>query len=217
MYLKMRMRRKKHREERYENCIDLAVKSFDEIENLKEIFGNDNPVHIEIGCGKGRFMLNLAERNPDINYIAIEKCTDVIIMAMEKIKESGLTNVRFYAGDVDILKEKNFDGQAERIYVNFCDPWKKSGQAKRRLTHGNYLALYEKLLKKNGELFFKTDNRKLFEFSLNSFAAFPLRMQNITLDLHNSGYEGNIMTEYEENFSSQGFPIYRCECIFNID
>ena len=217
MYLKMRMRRKKHREERYENCIDLAVKSFDEIENLKEIFGNDNPVHIEIGCGKGRFMLNLAERNPDINYIAIEKCTDVIIMAMEKIKESGLTNVRFYAGDVDILKEKNFDGQAERIYVNFCDPWKKSGQAKRRLTHGNYLALYEKLLKKNGELFFKTDNRKLFEFSLNSFAAFPLKMQNITLDLHNSGYEGNIMTEYEENFSSQGFPIYRCECIFNID
>ncbi len=213
----MRMRRKKHREERYENCIDLAVKSFDEIENLKEIFGNDNPVHIEIGCGKGRFMLNLAERNPDINYIAIEKCTDVIIMAMEKIKESGLTNVRFYAGDVDILKEKNFDGQAERIYVNFCDPWKKSGQAKRRLTHGNYLALYEKLLKKNGELFFKTDNRKLFEFSLNSFAAFPLKMQNITLDLHNSGYEGNIMTEYEENFSSQGFPIYRCECIFNID
>ena len=217
MYLKMRMRRKKHREERYENCIDLAVKSFDEIENLKEIFGNDNPVHIEIGCGKGRFMLNLAERNPDINYIAIEKCTDVIIMAMEKIKESGLANVRFYAGDVDILKEKNFDGQAERIYVNFCDPWKKSGQAKRRLTHGNYLALYEKLLKKNGELFFKTDNRKLFEFSLNSFAAFPLKMQNITLDLHNSGYEGNIMTEYEENFSSQGFPIYRCECIFNID
>ena len=213
----MRMRRKKHREERYENCIDLAVKSFDEIENLKEIFGNDNPVHIEIGCGKGRFMLNLAERNPDINYIAIEKCTDVIIMAMEKIKESGLANVRFYAGDVDILKEKNFDGQAERIYVNFCDPWKKSGQAKRRLTHGNYLALYEKLLKKNGELFFKTDNRKLFEFSLNSFAAFPLKMQNITLDLHNSGYEGNIMTEYEENFSSQGFPIYRCECIFNID
>ncbi len=213
----MRMRRKKHREERYENCIDLAVKSFDEIENLKEIFGNDNPVHIEIGCGKGRFMLNLAERNSDINYIAIEKCTDVIIMAMEKIKEAGLTNVRFYAGDVDILKEKNFDGQVERIYVNFCDPWKKSGQAKRRLTHGNYLALYEKLLKKNGELYFKTDNRKLFEFSLNSFAAFPLKMQNITLDLHNSGYEGNIMTEYEENFSSQGFPIYRCECIFNID
>ena len=213
----MRMRRKKHREERYEKCIDLAVESFDGIDNLKDIFGNGNPVHMEIGCGKGRFMLNLASLNPDINYIAIEKSMDVIIMAMEKIDKAGLTNVRFYAGDVDILKEKAFDSQVERIYVNFCDPWKKSGQAKRRLTHGNYLALYEKLLCKNGELFFKTDNRKLFEFSLNSFAAFPLRMQNITLDLHNSGYEGNIMTEYEENFSSQGFPIYRCECIFNID
>ncbi|MBE7021420.1 MAG: tRNA (guanosine(46)-N7)-methyltransferase TrmB [Ruminococcaceae bacterium] len=213
----MRMRRKKHREERYEKCIGLAVESFDGIDNLKDIFGNGNPVHMEIGCGKGRFMLNLASLNPDINYIAIEKSMDVIIMAMEKIDKAGLTNVRFYAGDVDILKEKAFDSQVERIYVNFCDPWKKSGQAKRRLTHGNYLALYEKLLCKNGELFFKTDNRKLFEFSLNSFAAFPLRMQNITLDLHNSGYEGNIMTEYEENFSSQGFPIYRCECIFNID
>ena len=213
----MRMRRKKHREERYEKCIGLAVESFDGIDNLKDIFGNGNPVHMEIGCGKGRFMLNLASLNPDINYIAIEKSMDVIIMAMEKIDKAGLTNVRFYAGDVDILKEKAFDSQVERIYVNFCDPWKKSGQAKRRLTHGNYLVLYEKLLCKNGELFFKTDNRKLFEFSLNSFAAFPLRMQNITLDLHNSGYEGNIMTEYEENFSSQGFPIYRCECIFNID
>ncbi len=212
----MRMRRKKHREERYESCIGLAIESFDEIENLKEIFGNENPVQMEIGCGKGRFMRELAALNPDINYIAIEKSMDVIIMAMEKIKEAGLENVRFYAGDADILKEKNFNGQVDRIYINFCDPWKKSGQAKRRLTHGNYLALYEKLLKKNGELYFKTDNRKLFEFSLNSFAAFPLRMQNITLDLHNSSYEGNIMTEYEENFSSQGFPIYRCECIFNL-
>ena len=212
----MRMRRKKHREERYENCIGIAIESFDNIKSLKDIFDNDNPIHMEIGCGKGRFMLKLATLNPDINYIAIEKSLDVIIMAMEKVKEAGLTNVKFYAGDVDVLRDKDFIGEVERIYVNFCDPWKKSGQAKRRLTHGNYLSLYEKLLVKNGELFFKTDNRKLFEFSLNSFAAFPLRMQNITLDLHNSGYEGNIMTEYEENFSSQGFPIFRCECIFNL-
>lgn len=213
----MRMRRKKHREERYENCIGLAVESFDNFKSLKDIFNNDNPIHMEIGCGKGRFITRLASLNPDINYIAIEKSLDVIIMAMEKVKEAGLANVKFYAGDVDILREKDYKGEAERIYVNFCDPWKKSGQAKRRLTHGNYLSLYEKLLVKNGELFFKTDNRKLFEFSLNSFAAFPLRMQNITLDLHNSNYEGNIMTEYEENFSSQGMPIYRCECIFNLE
>ena len=213
----MRMRRKKHREERYESCIDLAIESFDEVKSLKSFFDNDNPMHLEIGCGKGRFITTLAAQNPDVNYIAIEKSLDVIIMAMEKVKEAGLSNVKFYAGDVDILRDKNFSGEVERIYVNFCDPWKKSGQAKRRLTHGNYLSLYEKLLKREGELFFKTDNRKLFEFSLNSFAAFPLRMQNITLDLHNSNYEGNIMTEYEENFSSQGFPIYRCECIFNLE
>ena len=213
----MRMRRKKHREERYEECLSLAVTDFNEFKSLKEIFGNDNPIHMEIGCGKGRFILNLAAKNPEINYIAIEKSMDVIIMAMEKVKAAGLANVRFYAGAVDVLKELDFSSQVERIYVNFCDPWKKSGQAKRRLTHGNYLSLYEKLLMKNGELYFKTDNRKLFEFSLNSFAAFPLKMQNITLDLHNSGYEGNIMTEYEENFSSKGFPIYRCECVFNLD
>ena len=136
---------------------------------------------------------------------------DVVVT---KIKNEGIENVRFFAGDVDVLRDKDFKGEVERIYIHFCDPWKKSNQAKRRLTHKNYLSLYEKLLKKGGEVFFKTDNRKLFEFSLNSFADYNLKMRNITLDLHNSSYEGNIMTEYEENFSSKGFPIYRCELIF---
>ncbi|MBE7014586.1 MAG: tRNA (guanosine(46)-N7)-methyltransferase TrmB [Ruminococcaceae bacterium] len=210
----MRMRRKKHREERFENCSFLAIENFDNIKNFKDIFGNDNPVHLEIGCGKGRFITGLSKLNPEVNYIAIEKSMDVIIMAMEKIKNEGIENVRFFAGDVDVLRDKDFKGEVERIYINFCDPWKKSNQAKRRLTHKNYLSLYEKLLKKGGEVFFKTDNRKLFEFSLNSFADYNLKMRNITLDLHNSSYEGNIMTEYEENFSSKGFPIYRCELIF---
>lgn len=210
----MRMRRKKHREERFENCSFLAIENFDNIKNLKDIFGNDNPIHLEIGCGKGRFITNLSKLNPEVNYIAIEKSIDVIIMAMEKIKAEGIENVRFFAGDVDNLRDKDFCGEVERIYINFCDPWKKSNQAKRRLTHKNYLSLYEKLLKKGGEVFFKTDNRKLFEFSLNSFADYNLKMRNITLDLHNSSFEGNIMTEYEENFSSKGFPIYRCELIF---
>ena len=116
----MRMRRKKHREERYENCIDIAIESFDNLDKLSDIFRNDNPIHMEIGCGKGRFMLKLASQNPDINYIAIEKSMDVIIMAMEKIKEAGITNVRFYAGDVDVLRDKNYIGEVERIYVNFC-------------------------------------------------------------------------------------------------
>ena len=210
----MRMRRKKHREERYENCSYLAIESFDNVKNLKDIFENDNPIHLEIGCGKGRFIKDLSKLNPDINYIAIEKSMDVIIMAMEKIKNEGIENVRFFAGDVNNLRDGDFDNEVERIYINFCDPWKKSNQAKRRLTHKNYLSLYEKLLKEGGEVFFKTDNRKLFEFSLNSFADYNVKMRNITLDLHNSAYEGNIMTEYEENFSKKGFPIYRCELIF---
>ena len=210
----MRMRRKKHREDRFNNCIELVIENLADYKKFADIFGNENPVHLEIGCGKGKFITELATLNPDINYIAIEKCIDVIIMAMEKVKQAGLTNVKFISGDADILRELDFENQTNRIYVNFCDPWKKSNQAKRRLTHRNYLSLYEKLLVKDGELFFKTDNRKLFEFSLNSFADYGLKMRNITLDLHNSGYEGNIMTEYETNFSSQGMPIYRCECIF---
>lgn len=210
----MRMRRKKHRDERFENCIDLAVTDLGSIKHLKDIFGNDNPIHMEIGCGKGKFIKELSALNPGINYIAVEKSMDVIIMAMEKIQATGNTNVKFISGDVDMFREFDFNGEVERIYINFCDPWKKSNQAKRRLTHKNYLSLYEKLLKKGGEVFFKTDNRKLFEFSLNSFADYNLKMQNITLDLHNSRYEGNIMTEYETNFSEQGMPIYRCELIF---
>lgn len=210
----MRMRRKKHRDERFNNCVEYVITDFNNFEKLSDIFENDNKIHMEIGCGKGKFISELSTLNPDINYIAVEKCMDVLIMAMEKIKEQNIPNVRFVLGDADLFKSLPFHNEIERIYVNFCDPWKKSGQQKRRLTHRNYLDLYKQLLIENGELHFKTDNRKLFEFSLNSFADYNLKMKNITLDLHNSRFEGNIMTEYETNFSSQGMPIYRCECVF---
>ena len=173
-----------------------------------------NPLHIEIGCGKGKFITELAAKNPDINYIAFEKNLDVLVLASEKIKNAGLNNVRFVAGDACILEQMNINNEIDRIYINFCDPWKKKRQAKRRLTHENFLKLYEKLLKPGGEVHFKTDNTKLFEFSLNSFSAYGLTMKNITLDLHNSEFEGNIMTEYETLFSQKGQPIYRCEIIF---
>ncbi len=179
---------------------------------IKKVFGNENPIHIEIGCGKGGFITELACTNPDVNYIAVEKNGDVLVLAMEKAMAKGLKNVRFIFGDATHLEDIVAPGEINRIYINFCDPWHKSGYAKRRLTHRNYLAIYKKLLEPTGgEVFFKTDNRKLFEFSLNECADTGLKMRNITLDLHNSGYEGNIMTEYEKLFSEQGMPIYRLE------
>ena len=212
----MRMRRKKHREDRLGACSDIFISDINTLSgDIGKIFGNNNPLHIEIGCGKGKFMRELSERNPQINYIAIEKNLDVLVLAAEKIKDADIKNVRFIAGDANILSEIDLKNKAERIYINFCDPWKKSRQAKRRLTHENFLNIYKEILVPNGEVHFKTDNTKLFEFSLNSFSAYGLMMKNITLDLHASSFEGNIMTEYETLFSEKGQPIYRCEVVFN--
>lgn len=211
----MRMRKKKHRDDRLAACADLFIPDILIYKNdLKAIFGNDKHVHIEIGCGKGKFITELAAINPDVNFIAIERNRDVLVLASEKVKNAELTNVRFVAGDCGILNSIEALHTVDRIYVNFCDPWKKSRQAKRRLTHSNYLTMYEKLLTEGGELHFKTDNTMLFEFSLNSFSEFGVRMKNITLDLHNSKFEGNVMTEYETLFSQKGQPIYRCEVVF---
>ena len=132
----------------------------------------------------------------------------------EKVKQAGITNVKFVAGDANVLAEFDTKTKCEVIYINFCDPWPKNGYRKRRLTHSNYLSLWEKLLCENGEIHFKTDNRGLFEFSLNSFSDYGMRLKNITLDLHSSSFEGNVMTEYETLFSEKGNPIYRTEAIF---
>jgi len=212
----MRMRRKKHREERIENCSELLINDFANYAgDLKEIFENDNPIRIEIGCGKGKFITETAALNPDINLIAVEKCLDVLVLALEKVKAAGLKNVKFAAGDASLLSQIDSKTRCEIIYINFCDPWMRSGYAKRRLTHANFLSIYKKLLRPGGAVHFKTDNQRLFEFSLNSFSDFGLRLKNITFDLHNSNFEGNVMTEYETNFTNLGQPIYRCEAIFN--
>ena len=212
----MRMRRKKHREERMENCSDLMVKDILEYKtDIKSVFNEDKPLHIEIGCGKGGFISETARRNPDINYIAFEKNLDVLVLAMEKATELGLENVRFVPGNADALGEMVTVSKVQRIYINFCDPWPKAGHKKRRLTHENYLSIYKGLIEQGGAIHFKTDNRGLFEFSLNSFADFGLKLKNITLDLHASDFEGNVMTEYEKLFSEKGQPIYRCEAIFD--
>lgn len=184
----------------------------------KEVFGNDNPIHIEIGCGKGQFLSKMSELNPDINYIGIEKESSVIVAALKKsrVAENG-NNIRFFVLDVAEILDVFEVGEVERIYTNFADPWhRKKKWAKRRLTHKNFLNLYEQLFGENGgEVFMKTDNKVLFEFSLNEIADKGWRLHNISLDLHNSNYEGNVMTEYEEKFSSQGMPIYRLEGYYN--
>ena len=210
----MRMRRKKHREERIENCSDIIIKDiFDYKNNLKDAFPNDLPLHMEIGCGKGGFISTVAELNPDINYIAFEKNLDVLVLAMEKVREKGLKNVRFVAGDIEALEKVEEQKTIERLYINFCDPWHKWRHRKRRLTYERYLAMYKRVMEDSGEIHFKTDNAQLFEFSLNSFADFGMKLKNITLDLHKSGFEGNVMTEYEKLFSEMGQPIYRCEAL----
>lgn len=179
----------------------------------KEIFGNDNPIHIEIGTGKGQFLTTMSLLNPNINYIAIERQTNVIVSALKKGREKGVgENIVFFVADVKELFNYFEPEEIDRIYINFCDPWpNKKKWAKRRLTHKNFLNLYEALFTNGGEVFFKTDNRLLFEFSLNEFADKGWRLHNISLDLHNSDFEGNVKTEYEEKFSGIGMPIYRLE------
>lgn len=182
----------------------------------REFFGSDNPIHIEIGCGKGQFISKLSIENSNINYIAVEKQKLVIVTALRKARlmEAG-DNLRFICADVSTLNEYFEEGEIERIYINFCDPWPRKKWAKRRLTHKNFLSVYERLFPEGGEINFKTDNRGLFEFSLNEIEARKeWRMENISLDLHNSEFEGNIMTEYEEKFSSKGMPIYRLEAYY---
>ena len=210
----MRMRKKANREARLEKCAPILVGDPTLNKgNWQKAFGNGNPVQLEIGCGKGGFISQLAAKNSEINYIAIEKCTDVIIMAMEKIMNLGLKNVLFINGDAGLLPDILEKGEITRIYINFCDPWPKSHHKKRRLTHRNFLDIYKSVLEDGGEVHFKTDNRKLFEFSLNEFADCGIKMKNISLDLHASNFEDNIVTEYEKNFSEKGFPIFRCELI----
>lgn len=211
----MRMRKKKHREERLNECANYFIEDFSLIkDDIKNVFDNDNPIYLEIGCGKGRFITETARLNPDINFIAAEKNLDVLVLAAEKVKNAELKNVKFIAIDANIFETFSTKTKFDRIYINFCDPWKKKRQAKRRLTHQRFLNIYKNILVKNGEIHFKTDNVDLFEFSLNSFSDFGLRLKNISLNLHKSDFEGNVMTEYEELFSKKGQPIYRCEVIF---
>lgn len=176
----------------------------------KEVFGNDNPLHIEIGMGKGKFICQLAVENPNINYLGIEKYSSVLIRGIEKRKDLELSNLFFLCLDAETVNNVFDKGEVERIYLNFSDPWPKDRHARRRLTSKEFLSRYKGFLKEEGEIIFKTDNRLLFDFSLEEAESAGWALVNHTYDLHNSEYvTGNVMTEYEEKFSGLGNPIHR--------
>lgn len=200
--------------------IKLAENERDFIANPKEfkgrwheVFKNNNPIHLEIGMGKGQFLTKLAELNPDINYIGIEKFTSVLLRASEKLQMLDLPNVKIINFDAEALTDLFANFEVSRIYLNFSDPWPKNAHAKRRLTSYRFIPLYKEVLSLDGEIHFKTDNRLLFEYSLESFNNNGLELHNISLDLHNSSFKDNVLTEYEEKFSKFG-PIYRLEAKF---
>ncbi|MDD5901604.1 MAG: tRNA (guanosine(46)-N7)-methyltransferase TrmB [Lachnospiraceae bacterium] len=179
--------------------------------NWNAYFGGEAPLHVEIGMGKGRFITTLAELNPDIHYIGVEKYASVLIRAVEKKKgRDDLNNLTFLSVDAAELPEVFAAGEVDRIYLNFSDPWPKERHARRRLTSREFLARYEQFLKPEGEIWFKTDNRGLFDFSVEEAKEAGWQLLEVTYDLHHSPYaEGNVMTEYEEKFSSLGNPIHR--------
>ncbi|MGN0385688.1 MAG: tRNA (guanosine(46)-N7)-methyltransferase TrmB [Lachnospiraceae bacterium] len=174
-----------------------------------EIFGNAHPIRIEIGMGKGKFLHTLAKNNPDINYIGIEKYSSVLLRAIQKMEEDELPNLRFIRMDAEDIEEVFGEGEVDRIYLNFSDPWPKDRHAKRRLPSGQFLARYDKILKKDGVIEFKTDNRPLFDFAVEELKEAGWKADVVTYDLHADEklMEGNIMTEYEEKFSGMGNPI----------
>lgn len=174
----------------------------------KEVFGNGNPIHLEIGTGKGRFITTLAAQNPEINYIGIEKYSSVLIRALQKQDELKLPNLIFLRMEAEEIEDIFEKGEIDKIYLNFSDPWPKDRHSKRRLTSRQFFARYDNILKQDGKVEFKTDNRTLFDFSLAEVEEAGWKLDAVTYDLHNSPMnEGNIMTEYEIRFSEMGVPI----------
>ncbi|WP_371375319.1 tRNA (guanosine(46)-N7)-methyltransferase TrmB [Sporomusa aerivorans] len=178
------------------------------------LFARNWPLHVELGAGRGKFVSGMAEQYSQTNFVGLEAQQDVLYYAARKIRERELANVRLLVFNVFEIETVFAPGEIDRLYINFCDPWPKNRHAKRRLTHAGFLAKYRTVLKPGGQLWLKTDNRPLFEFSLEQFAEFGLTLDNISYDLHNSGFTDNVMTEYETKFSSLGQPIYRCEATF---
>ncbi|MGZ4161350.1 MAG: tRNA (guanosine(46)-N7)-methyltransferase TrmB [Neobacillus sp.] len=208
----MRLRNKPYAKDKIEQHPQYIVANPEQYKGKwSEVFNTDQPLHIEVGTGKGRFVTEMAKANPHINYMGIELYDSVIVAALDRLIEVDLPNLKLLnvnAGDLEKYFEKN---DVDRVYLNFSDPWPKVRHEKRRLTYKDFLKLYENILVDGGEIHFKTDNQGLFEYSLMSFSEYGLLLKYVSLDLHKSDYQGNIMTEYEQKFSEMGNRIYRCE------
>ncbi|PTK43915.1 tRNA (guanosine(46)-N7)-methyltransferase TrmB, partial [Staphylococcus saprophyticus] len=171
---------------------------------ISEWFDNDQPIYIEVGSGRGQFITTLAAKHPEINFISMEREKSVMIKVLDKVIEQGLTNIKLICNDAIELNDYFKDGEVSRLYLNFSDPWPKKRHTKRRLTYQTYLALYKQVLKDDGEIHFKTDNRGLFAYSLESMSQFGMYFTKINLNLHEEDDEENIETEYERKFSDKG-------------
>lgn len=209
----MRMRKKKNGPQRLEACKEFLLEKREEpISSAKDLFEREGELWLEIGCGKGGFACGMAKKHPNACLVALERVHDVMVIAVEKAKataeERTADNLRFMIARAEELSEIFSQASLDAIYLNFSDPWPKKGYAKRRLTYRKFLCVYFSLLKTDGKIFFKTDNKDLFEFSLGELEALGYECDYITYDLHSSEYAvDNVMTEYETNFSSQGIPI----------
>jgi tRNA (guanine-N7-)-methyltransferase len=194
------------------NIVELAPLSYKG--NWRNAFSEDQPIHLEIGTGKGQFISNMAKQHPDINFVGLEIAKSVIVNAVEKVKNAEVNNVLLVNEDAMDLREMFGENEIEKVYLNFSDPWPKSRHEKRRLTYHTFLEQYQHILKPNGEIVLKTDNRQLFEYSVVSFSKFGMILEEVLLDLHVHEDPLNVMTEYEEKFSSKGQPIFRCRARF---
>lgn len=204
----MRMRKRHNLAPRMEKCADILINDPEQLKGKWCESLGFSALHVELGCGKGRFTADTADTMPDTLLLAIEKIPDAMILAMERIHDRELKNVRFIDGDAVKLKEILADGEAERIYINFCDPWPKSRDAKFRLTSPAFLRLYADVLPLGGEIRFKTDNTPLFDWSVEQFTAEGWELHELTHDLHANGIVG-IMTDYEAKFTAEGMKINR--------
>ena len=209
----MRMRRMKNLEPRMEKCAALRIAEPAALKgNWRSLKADATALWVEVGCGKGKFTAETAEANPDVLMIAVERCREAMVVAMEKAQSMGLNNVFFIDMDVEKIEEIFAAGEIDRLFINFPDPWPRKKNRKRRLTYRTFLDKYCRVVRENGEIHYKTDNAPLFEFSLEEFAACGLEVKNLTRDLHKDGIVG-IMTGYEEKFHGLGTPINRCEVV----
>ena len=182
--------------------------------DISKIFESDNPVHLEIGMGKGRFIYMMAENNPDINYIGIERFDSIIVKALQKVLDKPLKNLMLIRTDAIDLLTIFSERSIGRIYLNFSDPWPKNRHEKRRLTQNKFLKMYQRLMTLKSELHFKTDNEDLFEFSIEEITNYPMEITYLTRDLHHSNFSGNVMTEFEEKFKKRGKNIKKLTAVY---